>query len=230
MHNELREYINSGEYFLDSRKWYYNKYISPISHRSLLLVITSFLLLLLIILAININSLLPLVRQLKYAIYVSGGAEKIANVRHAISMNTPLNSILKIMIEGYVSQRERYDYTDLEKQIKYVHKTSNRVSFNQFYNYLNIDNTNSPILRYQQEAKRYINITKTVFLDESSAEVHFISTAVDNRGNSFENLSWISTISFDSDKIDLNVPNGTNFRFIITDYKLKLVGDNNARK
>lgn len=231
MRDGIREYINSGAYFLDARKWYYNKYITPIAHRSISIIFTSLIILLLIVLAININSLLPITRQLKYAIAVTGGEEKVARVHNANSIaNDPMKSILRIMIEDYVLQRERYNYEKLEKQIKYVHKTSNRVSFNRFYNYLNIDNPNSPVLRYQKEAKRFIEIQNLNFITDNSAEVFFTSNALDNKGNSFENLSWVAFVNFDSDGINLNLPNGTDFRFIITDYKLKLVGDNNANK
>ncbi len=37
--NAIQEYIKSGEYFIDARKWYNFKYILPLSHRSLLLLI-----------------------------------------------------------------------------------------------------------------------------------------------------------------------------------------------
>lgn len=231
MQDGIREYINSGAYFLDARKWYYNKYITPVAHRSILLIFTSIGILLLIVLAINIQSLLPITRQLKYAIAVTSGADKVARVHNASSIaNDPIRSILKIMIEDYVLQRERYNYEMLERQIKYVHTTSNRVSFNRFYNYLNIDNPNSPVLRYQKEGKRFIKIQDVKFIGDNSAEVSFTSSALDNKGNSFEDLSWVAFVIFDADKINLALPNGTDFRFIITDYKLKLVGDNNANK
>lgn len=231
MQDGIREYVNSGQYFLDARKWYYHKYITPISHRSIFLVLISLGILILVTVAININVLLPITKQLKYAIFITDGTDKSASVHNANSVkNDPLRSILKIMIQDYVLQREKYNYENLERQIKYVHKRSNRVSFNNFYNYLNIDNPNSPVLRYQQEARRFITIKQVDFIDDYSAEVHFLSKAIDNKGNTFEDLSWIVLLNFDSGNINLNLPNGTDFRFIVTDYKLKLVGDNNAHK
>ncbi len=225
----FNEYINNGEYFVDSRKWYFNKYISPLAHRSILLGVASLFVLLLITLAININSLLPLKRSLKYIISVQGSKEQTAIVKKADSVaNAPLQSILKIMLEDYVLKREKYNYDDLQSQMQYMHNTSTRTTFTQFYNYLNIDNPNSPILRYQNEVKRNIIITNTVFLDASHAEVSFISTAV-AEGKVFENLSWVARLTFDSDQISLSAPPDSKFNFIITDYKLKLVGDSNAK-
>lgn len=225
----FNEYVNSGEYYADARKWYFDKYITPIAYRSILLGLVSLLVLLLIMLAININSLLPLKRSLKYTIAVKGGKDQTAIVKKADAIyNAPLKSILKIMLEDYVIKREQYSYDNLKDQMQYINKTSTRTTFTQFYNYLNIDNPNSPILRYQDEVKRNIVITNLSFLDHSRAVVSFISRAVVD-GKIFEDLSWIVNITFDSDQINLSAPPGSEFHFVVTDYKLKLVGDNNVK-
>lgn len=225
----FNEYVNSGEYFKDARKWYSNKYIVPLAHRSTLFGIVLLLILLLIMLAININSLLPLERSLKYIISVQGDQDQNAIVTKADAIpNAPLASVLKIMLEDYVIKRERYDYNNLQDQMQYIHNTSTRTTFSQFYNYLNIDNPNSPVLRYQDELKRNIIITSTKFLDNSHAQISFISKAVAD-GKVFENLSWVADIAFDSDQINLSAPSNSKFHFIITDYKLKLVGENHAK-
>lgn len=225
----FNEYINNGEYFIDSRKWYFNKYVSPLAHRSMLLGMATLFILLIVIIAISINSLLPLKRSLKYIIFVEGTTDQSAVVKKADDVkNDPLKSILKIMVEDYVIKREKYNYDDLQSQIKYLHTTSTRTTFTQFYNYLNIDNPSSPILRYQNEVKRNIVITNTVFLDDSRVEVYFTSTAI-AEGKVFENLSWIAQISIDADQINLSAPPNSKFHFVVTDYKLKLVGDSNAK-
>ena len=126
-------------------------------------------------------------------------------------------------------KREQYNYATLATQIKYMHNTSSRTIFTQFYNYLNIDNPESPILRYQNEARRLIDVTNVRFLNDSYAEVYFTSAAVTNDGKSFENLSWIATLRFNSDPINVSALPNSKFNFTITDYKLKLVGDSNVK-
>lgn len=226
----INDYIANGEYFTDARKWYYNKYVAQVAHRSIFLGLCSVLLLLILVLVINIQSLLPMVRSLKYIISVPITTNQSAEVINAEKVpNNPLQSILAIMIEDYVKKREQYNYGSLASQIKYIHNTSSRTIFTQFYNYLNIDNPESPILRYQNEAKRLINVTNIHFLNDSYAEVSFSSAALTNDGKSFENLSWIATLRFNADQIDVSAPANSKFNFTITDYKLKLVGDSNVK-
>lgn len=226
----MNDYIANGEYFIDARKWYYTKYVAQVSHRSMLVGLCSLLLLLVFVLAININSLLPIVRSLKYIISVTAATNQTAEIINAEGIpDSPLQSILQIMIKDYVLKREKYDYDNLENQMKYIHNTSSRTVFTQFYNYLNINNPESPVLRYQNEARRVIDITNLRFLDDSLAEVSFISKAVSLDGKVFENLSWVSSIRFDSDKINISAPANSKFNFTVTDYKLKLVGDHNAK-
>jgi type IV secretion system protein VirB8 len=226
----INDYIAKGEYFADARKWYYNKYVAQVAHRSIFLGVCSVLLLLILVLVMNIQSLLPIVRSLKYIISVPVATNQTAEVVHAQDVaDNPLQSVLIIMIKDYVKRREQYDYAALATQIKYMHNTSSRTIFTQFYNYLNIDNPESPILRYQNEARRIINVTNVHFLNDSYAEVSFTSAAVTNDGKSFENLSWIATLRFNSDPINVSSSAKSKFNFTITDYKLKLVGDSNVK-
>ena len=66
--NAIQEYIKSGEYFIDARKWHNFKYILPLSHRSILLLICTIFTLLLTLICININILLPISKKVSYLI------------------------------------------------------------------------------------------------------------------------------------------------------------------
>ncbi len=229
----LREYVNSGEYFTEARKWYHDKYITPLCFRSMAMCFVVFALLMLSILGSNIHYLLPLVKYLEYSITIDGGkAENGARIIKADSIsNNPLQSISKILLEDYVKIRERYSYGNLEEQFRYVKATSSRLVFKRFDNYLSIDNQDSPVLRYQRDGHRIIVVNDVKFIDSNTAEVTFDSETKDASNQIFESMSWIATIDFESDQIKLGQPSDTPFNFVVTDYKLKLIKDKiNAAK
>lgn len=226
----LRDYVNSGEYFTEARKWYNAKYLHPLSYRSMALCAATLFVLLAAVMAMNLKSLFPLVRMLQYSITVDGKGDQSAVVMKANQVaNNPLHSILEIMLSDYVKTREEYDYNSLAVQMEYVKNTSTRLVFKRFYNYLSIDNPDSPVLRYQKDAKRTVAINSIKFVDDSSADVTFTSEARDGTNQLFENMVWVASVNFDSDGIKLHAPNDTPFNFVVMEYKLKLVGDKNAK-
>lgn len=226
----LREYVNNGEYFTEARKWYKQKYLHPLCYRSIALCAATLFIMLAIVITMNMQSLFPLVKVLQYSITTRGSGDETALITKADQIdNNPLRSISELMLSDYVQKREQYDYNSLASQIEYVKTTSTRIVFKKFYNYLSIDNPDSPVLRYQKDARRVITVDRVKFIDDSTAEVHFVSQARDGSNQLFENMVWVATIDFDSDRIKLHEPNDTPFNFIIMEYKLKLVGDKNAK-
>lgn len=226
----LREYVNNGEYFTEARKWYNQKYLHPLCYRSMALCAAGLFVMLAIVITMNMQSLFPLVRVLQYSITTGGSGDETALITKAEQIpNNPALSISEILLKDYVIKREEYDYNSLASQMEYVKNTSTRVVYKKFYNYLSIDNPDSPVLRYQKDAKRVITVGSVRFIDDSTAEVHFSSQAKDGANQLFEDMAWVATIDFDSDKIKLHAPNDTPFNFIIMEYKLKLVGDKHAK-
>jgi type IV secretion system protein VirB8 len=230
MLRSVREYVENGEYFTEARKWYKMKYITPLSYRSMSWCATALFIFLVLVLVININNLLPLERRLQYAIDVDGAIEKNARIIKADGINnTPLHSVLDVILRDYVKAREQYDYDNIANQLDYVKNTSTRIVFKQYYNYLSIDNADSPVLRYQRDARRTIKVTDVKFIDDNTATINFTSEGKDMTGAIFENMSWTALVDFESDKINLDLGTGAPFNFVVTEYKLKLIGDRNAK-
>ena len=90
---------------------------------------------------------------------------------------------------------------------------------------MNINNPDSPVMRYQKYAKRSITIDDLSFISDNNANILFTSIATDSRGKIFENLKWQATITFDMSDIATKLPGGSKFNFSVTDYKLKILGD-----
>ncbi len=226
----LREYIESRDYFKHARDWYNYKYLLPLTHRVWLFYATMLLALMLLALTININKLLPIRQQLTYAINVStsaGAGEANARIEDMRGQDkiAPTRFIAGNLLESYVSNRENFSYSNLPKQFQYMQNTSTRLIYRRFYNYMSVNNPDSPVMRYQQYAKRNIKVTHIDFVTDNEAIVYFNSVAKDSSGAVFENLNWSAKIAFEIGEFGKRLPTGSPFKFVVTDYNLKLLGE-----
>ncbi|AFC74030.1 virB8 family protein [Rickettsia montanensis] len=227
--NAIQEYIKSGEYFIDARKWYNFKYILPLSHRSLLLLICTIFILLLTLICININMLLPINKKVSYLIKDDGEKQAtVTNTKHSTLAN-PYISVANIMLQNYVNQREEYNYDVLKEQFTFIKNASTSIVYMQFANFMNIDNPLSPVMRYQKLYRRSINILSTKNINDNEAVVTFESLAKNSTGAILENMVWEARIGFIMDSISTSISPGMPFNFTVTSYKLKLLRNKNQK-
>lgn len=220
----VQDYIKSGEYFIDSRKWYNSTYIYPLVQKSVLLCFFVIILILSIVMVVNLNSLFPIIQQVRYTIT----AEKltnatITNANHV--KNDAITSIADIMIRNYVVHRESYDYELLRRQFQFIQNNSTRIVFLQFVNLMNIDNPLSPVMRYQRNFKRSIEISSITYHKNNVVEVIFTSLVKNISKEILEHAVWKVMISFEIDPINIHLPPQSKFNFAVTSYKLKLIED-----
>ncbi|ADE29799.1 VirB8 family type IV secretion system protein [Rickettsia prowazekii] len=227
--NAIKEYIKSGEYFIDARKWYNFKYILPLSHRSFLFLTCIIFTLLLTLICLNINILLPIHKKVGYLI--KDDSEKqatITNTKHSTLAN-PYIAVANIMLQNYVKQREKYNYDTLKEQFTFIKNASTSIVYMQFANFMNIDNSLSPVIRYQKLYRRSINIISINNINNNEATVTFESLAQNNTGEILENMLWEARIGFIMDSISTSTLQDMTFNFTVTSYKLKLLRNKNQQ-
>lgn len=226
----LKEHIESRDYFKCAREWYNYKYLLPFTHRVWLAYATMLLALMLLALTININKLLPIRQQLTYAINVSADAgmgetnARIEDMRGGEKI-TPVRFIATNLLKSYVMNRENFSYSNLPKQFQYMQNTSTRLVYRRFYNYMSVNNPDSPVMRYQQYAKRNVTVSHIDFISDNEATAYFNSVAKDSSGEVFENLNWSAKITFEMGEFGKRLPTGSQFKFTVNDYNLKLLGE-----
>lgn len=221
----VQEYVKSGEYFQDARKWYNYKYIYPLSQKSFVMILAVNLFILLLGLTYNLKNLFPLVNQVRYSIRAFN-IQSSANIIKADHFkNDPQGSIADIMIRNYVEHREEYDYDILKQQFIFIQNNSTRIVFRKFFNFMNIDNPSSPGMSYQKYIRRGVEILSTQYPATNEVVVTFNSIAKTSGGEIFENMKWQAAINYEIDKIDVSIPSNSRFNFAVTNYKLKLLED-----
>lgn len=223
----IQEYIKSGEYFIAARKWYRAKYLSPLLQRSIIFLWTSIFGVLFIGVAVNMQSLFPLINPVRYSLNVRDAYQSSATIIRADYVErNPLASIADIMVRGYVMQREKYDYNTLVQQFTFIKNSSNRLVYRKFYNSMNIDNLDSLILRYQKEIRRsVVQILSSKYTDGNEIAVVFETLAKNITGDIMEHKLWEALVGFDIDDIDISAPSETRFNFTVIDYRVKQLAD-----
>ena len=225
----LKEYISQGSYFADARKWYVYKYLSPVTHKVWAFYTILVLAIMLVALAMNMNQLLPIQQIVTYAISVenqNARTDDNANIIHMDDTDasiTPIHFIATNLLKSYIIHRESYDYDKLQKQFIHIKNSSTRIVFKRFSDYMNINNPDSPVIRYQKYATRSIVIDDIDFTSRNDAVIKFTSIAKDTGSKIFEHLKWEARIAFEMGDIKTRLAGGSKFDFTVTDYKLKIL-------
>lgn len=135
-------------------------------------------------------------------------------------------SITNILVNKYIIAREKYNYQDLKKQFTYVKNNSTRVIFQRFLSFMNIDNPESLILKYQKNINRDVTIVTSSYPDQNNAIVTIHTVAKDTAGKKYEDKLWQIKVQFDIDQVDLDVASGQKFNFTVTNYETIMLQDN----
>lgn len=221
---ELVESIKSGQYFIDARNWYIEQCLYPFVARSHFISLLIVLAVILLTLFAAIREQLPTVYSVKYAINVTTVDNTRASITHILEQNGPAKEqISKILLKNYVQNRERYDYDNLTRQIEFVKNNSTPEVFTAYYDYMNLNNPESPVLRYQKYGLRDIIIDSVKLSKDNQAIVRFRSSATNFDGVKFEDALWEAQIHFAQDEINTKAQNQTEYHFMVNSYTIKLV-------
>lgn len=223
-YTSLKEQVNSKTYFTDAEKWYRYKYIQPFSHRSFFLLIVLTISAIFLGVFLNIHSLFPVITKVRYVTNTQE-VDKTSQIIKADHLKSTIDSVAEIMIKNYIHNREGYEYSSLKKKFAYLKNNSTRSVFKDFYNYMNIDNSDSPILRYQRKIIRTVDI-KDIRINNNKAEIDLNTIAKNEAGEIIEDCQWLAKMEFEIDQLASDIPSETRFNFAITDYHIKLKKDN----
>ena len=223
----LKEEVVSGLYYKEMIKFYNHGYINPFIERSFLYVVSSVLLILTSVLLYRIYDIFPLEREVRYVVNLKNQrVKKTSIVKADYYSNNAESSMAKILAEKYLQKREEYDYSRIESQLKYILGASSKLEFRKYYNYINVDNPDSPILKYKKDIKRSV-VIKSVAIDEQNDKftIVFESKALNKNDEVVENNIYQATLNYIMKNMKSDDKNTKNF-FSVIDYKVKLIKQN----
>ncbi|MDX1916653.1 MAG: VirB8/TrbF family protein [Rickettsiaceae bacterium] len=199
----MKDLIESGEYFKNARLWYHEIYLMPFSIQYIFCALVSLLALLLFLIAICINNLLPLQKEVMYVIKIPEGLNLNVDISKSFTTGGDEENykvIAKSFITMFLKAYEGYNYNKLQEDARFVKNTSDKIIFNKYYDSLSLSNPNSPLIKYQKAIKS-VQIDSLQIISPKKAAVSFTTKAIKENGALFETLKSSAEIDFEMDTI-----------------------------
>lgn len=168
-YHRIAELVESGEYFIESRKWFCRMYLSVYTQHiySLILALT------VIITSFIIYTLAQgnyEIQHIPFAIYATDPTEKFPKISALNNGKEEMMiSVARYLVSHYVKLRETYEPTfsendKLTSHLEKIRKLSSRQVYSDFVSFVDPNsNPSSPILRYRDNVTRKIEIKKVHF-------------------------------------------------------------------
>jgi type IV secretory pathway component VirB8 len=218
----IADAIKDGQYFIDSKNWYYNKYVYPSVERAFMALITSALCLVLLALFVFTASTTSEVLESTYAVNMPDTIKREARFRILDAQIEPHIALNNYMLGYYVAAREEYNFADLDVQLIKMSNLSTLAVYNEFKNFMSINNVNSPQFVYQKDNTRSVHIDSIQYIAPNKAEVSFTATSNWSMYNKKDQSQWIATLDFAvSDLEVLLKKNSKRLDFVVVSYNVK---------
>ena len=171
VNKSIADAIKSGQYFYDSRNWYYNKYIYPSVERTFFGIICACFIFVAACMLIFTSTTTSEVLESTYIVDLKDTIKQEAKFVPLDEKIEPSKALNNYMLSYYVIARESYDFGNLDVQLTKMSNLSTLPVYNQFRNYMSINNVDSPQFVYQKDNLRSIQVTAVKYLSPSSVQV-----------------------------------------------------------
>lgn len=233
---EIARKIKDGSYFSDAKNWYLDKYVSPISQRSFLILLLVVCIYMGLNIYINLHILLNLNDERHFTTYANDTAENVSILRPLGSDETePQIAVVRYLLKDYLITREQFipskmDDTHYALILKKVKSASAKSVLDEYKNYMNKLNPYSPFTRYRDGTTRNVNIINLKFLTDNltngKAVIRF--EAVETGPDLSKPVSsyWEALIHFRIPDIETIARTKAPLRFLVKYYHVRLLKDN----
>lgn len=157
-----------------------------------------------VLLAISIAFLAPLKTSVPYLIRVDNSTGYVDKVEPYNASTADINeSVTRYFIGKYITDRESYDWWNVEVFYDFVKETSSPEVFAAYNNMMKNDET-SPLKVLNKNLKMNATVNSIIFLNEKTAQVRFTKNIVetnDKKARSFPKTTWVATVVFDFESI-----------------------------
>ena len=221
----IKSHIDSGEYFVDARDWYFAKYVYPTIERSLVFIIATTVVFAAFIGGNTIASLFPITKEVPLILAMPNADDRQPVITLKPNKTVePQMLVTNYLLRKYIIDRESYAFDKVERQIAIIHNNSSKLVAKKFENYIKIQNPDSPILLYQTSISREIEIisTKKVMNDYNNWHVKYRAILIDEENNKIESL-WLANVFFNISDIEALIANKEKFEFLVTEYNTEQI-------
>ncbi len=226
LNRSISEYVKTGQYYLDARKWYANRFVYIASERTYIVMLLILFGTALMILGFFFMQTNPAPPEITYVSRTPDIARYYSVIFSAGKANDkPQVQVTKYMLAKYVRVRESYVFSGIEDQLNFVKNTTAPQGYLNYANMMSINNPSSPMMLYQDENIKKVDIQDILLLDSKEkyqkAIVYFKASLKNIATNKIVSENMFAIISFKIDDIELLLNNGAkNLNFVVLDYSL----------
>ncbi len=218
--------IKTGQYFRDARKWYTEKYLYPLTERSLLVLVFAITSVAFLVVIYNFNALFPLKREIPFVIKVDDSLNYYSTIHPLLKGGEqPEDAITRYLLNSYVHAYETYDFDEMARNEAIIRGNSTKRVFKTYTNFMSASNPESPLLLYQRTATKTVKIlSTTLFADNSEvkkATVTFTTTLNDRLQHKTDTNRFQTEITFLMSDIKKVAEHKEPLEFVVTDYQVR---------
>lgn len=236
---DVNQTVQSGEYYRDAMRWYGTVYHSPISERSMLIIISSLAVTIIMMSLIGLFMLLPLTETKPMIVRVPESLEKVASVEQLTDNPNidPNQVVMEWFIKNFIQVREEYNINKQQTYFRRVFVLSTPKVYNDYVALYK--SAASPTVRYERHTKRSVELRDINVLDvreveratgsraevvDVKAQVQFVAT--EQTPSEDRKSVWNADITFRFSKIHVDQVTGdiTPMEFKVTGYESKQLG------
>lgn len=228
INRSISQHIKTDKYYEDARSWYINRFISPMSERSYLLIIMGIYIFALIVSWYYYSNTNPADPEVAYMLPSNEISKTYAVISSAGNdQEKPQVGITKYVLSNYVETRESYYYNEssIQNQLAFIQNTTVGTEFLKYKSMTSDNNPNSPIMVYQDKYRRSIIVKKVELLQSTvntqQAMVYFQSNLKNIASNRVVSQDFLATITFKIDNIEMLMEqNAKRLGFLVTRYNI----------
>lgn len=228
----IQQAEESGEYYKDSQEWYAYHYIKPFTERSFLMIFAAVLFVCVLVMFSTVAGIHPIRQEIPYMVQTDDSVDYILSIKGiGEGFDSMHNAVASYILKRYVEAYESYDYKNLKDQLNYIYNTSSQQVYSDFYQYMSLENPQSPIQEYQRGARRVVEVTNVSFPPNverpDRAIVTFKATVENFKTNKYTDSYWSTKLVFNLPDIEriAHEKNTDKIDFIVTAYEVEQVGN-----
>ena len=219
--------IKNGKYYTDARNWYLSKFVAPFIHKNILIFFIFFCTVSILVCSYfysDVKSYIPDVPILVSTKDITSHYDLIKQVGE--DTDDPQRALENFLVKQYLVKRESYNFDMLEEQSAYMQNSSSPKVFADFQGYMSINNASSPVVLYQKDAIKNVNIESLSYDSAipNRVEIKFSTAIYSQRVHDNEKLFFLAKIKYETSSIEnLIAAKNKSIDFKVVEYSLEQI-------
>lgn len=223
MERVSKEKIESGEYFIEARRWYNSIFLSPIKTNAFIYGASISIVIVLFSISYSLYNIFPLSEKIRVVTFLENTIEYTPVLKNISNPGkTTKQSVLEYLATKYVKSREVYDPRTFKRDYYFILRSTEKKLFDKYYNDIAKKNDkNLSVLYKKGNRSKFSLISNTYDGDSNFITVNF-SKQNYNVNTGKESLQkFQARLKFDVSDYNFEKSENSRLSFIVTDYEVR---------